>query len=68
MTDDANPIVSNRVVLCGSFNPLHDGHRQLLDIASRKCGNPSKCFEITLNNADKGALVVDDPKLHARIA
>ena len=59
--------MSNKVVLCGSFNPLHDGHSQLLQTASMKCGNPEKCFEMTLNNADKGALTVDDPALLARI-
>ena len=53
--------VKGRVVLSGSFNPLHDGHLQLLQSASAKCGNKQACFEMTLSNADKGKLSVDDP-------
>ena len=63
----SSPIVENRVVLSGSFNPLHDGHIQLVQSAALKCGNPNICFEMTLNNADKGLLQVDDPQLIARI-
>mmetsp|Transcript_10261 Transcript_10261/g.12090 ORF Transcript_10261/g.12090 Transcript_10261/m.12090 type:complete len:125 (+) Transcript_10261:140-514(+) len=63
------PIVTNRVVLSGSFNPLHDGHQSLLSVASNKYGSSKdgSCFEMALKNADKGTLSADDPSLLARI-
>lgn len=59
--------MSHRVILSGSFNPLHEGHTQLLHAASLKCNDSKVCYEMTLNNADKGALAADDPQILARI-
>ena len=46
---------SKRVYLPGSFNPLHDGHRDLLSIAESKTGMEG-AFELSVMNADKGTL------------
>ncbi len=43
---------SSRVVLAGSFNPLHEGHRRLAGAASRISGRVS-LFEISIENVDK---------------
>ena len=42
-------------VLSGAFDPLHDGHRQLQQIAESVLGGPV-CFELTVRNADKPPL------------
>jgi hypothetical protein len=42
-------------VLCGSFNPLHDGHRQLASSAGRFLGE-SVSFEMSIRNVEKPAL------------
>jgi hypothetical protein len=42
-------------LLCGSFNPLHAGHRALADVAARRLGVPV-AFELTVVNADKPPL------------
>ena len=44
--------LENIVVLSGSFNPLHQGHQQLAQVAAYKLGQPV-CFEMPLVNADK---------------
>ncbi|KXZ52323.1 hypothetical protein GPECTOR_10g955 [Gonium pectorale] len=55
-----------RVVLPGSFNPLHEGHRRLLEVAVSAAsaaagGAPMEgAFELTIENADKGLLTEDD--------
>jgi nicotinic acid mononucleotide adenylyltransferase len=43
------------VILSGSFNPLHDGHRALLHTASQLTGLPG-FFELSVINADKPSL------------
>jgi hypothetical protein len=48
-----------RAVLCGSFNPLHAGHRRLAEVAARRLGVPVE-FEIGLLNADKRPLTVGE--------
>lgn len=50
------------VVLSGSFNPLHDGHRELLAAAAatKPPGAALAAYEIGVVNADKGALTVDE--------
>lgn len=53
---------TRRVVLSGSFNPLHDGHIELLDAACslREGGLPM--YEISAINADKPPLGLSDIK------
>lgn len=45
-----------RVYLPGSFNPLHDGHKELLAAACRLCAGKEGAFELSIGNADKGVL------------
>src|SRR5262249_2928251 len=49
--DDPRPTV----LLAGSFNPLHDGHCRLAEVASRLTGRPA-AFELCVANADKPPL------------
>lgn len=42
-------------ILAGSFNPLHDGHRELARIAERRLGGPV-AFELAWVNVDKPPL------------
>ena len=52
--------VEARVVVPGSFNPLHEGHLGLMRSASAKIGVPlEECsFELAVKNADKGHIDV----------
>jgi hypothetical protein len=43
------------LLLAGSFNPLHEGHRGMAAVASRLMGKPA-AFELCIHNADKPAL------------
>lgn len=43
------------VVVCGSFNPLHEGHRRLAEVAAKKLGRPT-AFELAVVNVDKPPL------------
>ncbi|KAG6542960.1 hypothetical protein Mapa_015652 [Marchantia paleacea] len=45
-----------KVVLSGSFNPLHEGHVKLLEVACSMCERSIPCFEISVINADKPPL------------
>ncbi|KAJ4709876.1 Nucleotidylyl transferase superfamily protein [Melia azedarach] len=54
-----------KIILPGSFNPLHDGHLKLLEVATRICGNGYPCFEISAVNADKPPLSV--PRIKDRV-
>jgi hypothetical protein len=47
--------LSGIALLSGSFNPLHDGHRQMAEVAARKLGQPVY-YELPLVNADKAAI------------
>eukprot|EP00879_Flechtneria_rotunda_P007397 GHRR01007759.1.p1 GENE.GHRR01007759.1~~GHRR01007759.1.p1 ORF type:complete len:275 (+),score=104.69 GHRR01007759.1:1421-2245(+) len=50
-----------RVYLPGSFNPLHEGHRQMLQAAVKIAGPEAEgCFELSLMNADKGKLAIEE--------
>ena len=44
-----------RLLLPGSFNPVHDGHRQMLAIAQQMTGLHG-AFEMAVRNADKPSL------------
>ncbi|CAA0826439.1 Nucleotidylyl transferase superfamily protein [Striga hermonthica] len=45
-----------KIILSGSFNPLHDGHLKLLEVASSILGEGYPCFELSAVNADKPPL------------
>ncbi|KAB1205606.1 hypothetical protein CJ030_MR7G017778 [Morella rubra] len=51
-----------KIILSGSFNPLHDGHLKLLEVAASICGDGYPCFEISAVNADKPPLSVSQIK------
>ncbi|KAG8652218.1 hypothetical protein MANES_06G064900v8 [Manihot esculenta] len=51
-----------KIILPGSFNPLHEGHLKLLEVATSICGNGYPCFEISAVNADKPPLSVSQIK------
>ncbi|KAL5828248.1 hypothetical protein ACOSQ4_020045 [Xanthoceras sorbifolium] len=51
-----------KLILSGSFNPLHDGHLKLLEVATSICGNGYPCFELSAVNADKPPLSVSQIK------
>ncbi|KAL9682401.1 hypothetical protein QQ045_014198 [Rhodiola kirilowii] len=51
-----------KIILPGSFNPLHDGHITLLEVAKSICGYGAPCFEISAVNADKPPLTVSQIK------
>ena len=40
------------VILSGSFNPLHEGHTRLLNVASRILDKPA-IYELSISNVDK---------------
>lgn len=48
-----------RALLPGSFNPLHEGHRELARVAVEWVGGPA-AFELTARNADKPPLDVEE--------
>ncbi|XP_020238867.1 uncharacterized protein LOC109817921 [Cajanus cajan] len=59
----ANETPSERkIIMPGSFNPLHDGHIKLMEVAIRICGDGYPCFEISAINADKPPLSVSQIK------
>ena len=45
----------NRLLLPGSFNPLHQGHTRLAEVAQKQSGR-ALCLEISVENVDKPAL------------
>lgn len=47
------------VLLPGSFNPLHQGHRELCRVTAEITGRPA-AFELTVINADKPPLEVEE--------
>jgi hypothetical protein len=53
----ANKTLPGIAILSGSFNPLHDGHRQLAQVVSEMVGQPIY-FELPLVNADKAPIAL----------
>lgn len=53
-----------RVVFPGAFNPLHDGHRRMAQIAARRLNAPVH-FEISVHNVDKLPLDYTEMELRA---
>lgn len=63
----ANPdATSATVLLPGSFNPLHHGHEQLLNVAHILCPNANVAYELSAFNPDKPPLDAD--VIRARVA
>jgi hypothetical protein len=56
---------SHPLILAGSFNPLHDGHRDMIEAASRVVNGPT-FYEISIENVDKP--VLPRPELDRRVA
>ncbi|TYG80400.1 hypothetical protein ES288_D02G213500v1 [Gossypium darwinii] len=54
-----------KIILPGSFNPLHDGHLKLLEAATSICGDGYPCFELSAINADKPPLSI--PQIKERV-
>ena len=54
----------NVVLLCGSFNPLHDAHRRLAEVAGGLLGR-DPIFELAIVNADKAAIPAEEAERRA---
>src|SRR5262249_26466006 len=57
--------VKPTVLLCGSFNPFHEAHRRLAEVAVKITGAPG-AVEMTLQNADKPAMRIEEAERRMR--
>ncbi|KAL6543793.1 hypothetical protein OROGR_010290 [Orobanche gracilis] len=55
-----------KIILSGSFNPLHDGHLKLLEVSASILGDGYPCFELSAVNADKPPLTTSQIKQRVR--
>uniref|UniRef100_A0A0D9V4D7 Cytidyltransferase-like domain-containing protein n=1 Tax=Leersia perrieri TaxID=77586 RepID=A0A0D9V4D7_9ORYZ len=62
LCDSLEKNFNRKIILPGSFNPLHDGHLRLLEVASSMCDDGLPCFEISAINADKPPLSIAEIK------
>eukprot|EP00252_Welwitschia_mirabilis_P024151 TRINITY_DN7052_c0_g1_i1.p1 TRINITY_DN7052_c0_g1~~TRINITY_DN7052_c0_g1_i1.p1 ORF type:complete len:389 (-),score=72.56 TRINITY_DN7052_c0_g1_i1:501-1667(-) len=60
--DTKLPITGRRIILSGSFNPLHKGHLKLMDVVCSLCKDALPCFELSAINADKPPLTIEEIK------
>ena len=56
LEESVNSPIHDAAILCGSFNPLHEGHKQLLEAAWHRSGKKEMIYEISVFNCDKGDL------------
>ncbi|KAG8077602.1 hypothetical protein GUJ93_ZPchr0007g6230 [Zizania palustris] len=61
-SDSMEKNIDKKIILPGSFNPLHDGHLKLLEVALSICNDGLPCFEISAINADKPPLSIEEIK------
>lgn len=61
---DAN---QSTIIYPGSFNPLHAGHKTLMNLVKCKFPKQSTAYEISIVNADK-ASIFDEKQVRKRIA
>ena len=57
--DLSEKLITNALVLPGSFNPLHQGHINLLNLAEKKFQQRG-FFEISLSNVDKNLISYEE--------
>ncbi|KAI8539042.1 hypothetical protein RHMOL_Rhmol09G0150400 [Rhododendron molle] len=61
-TETPSSDTERKIILSGSFNPLHEGHVKLLEVAASIFGDGYPCFELSAVNADKPPLTVSQIK------
>lgn len=59
------PTTSPPLVIPGSFHPLHQGHLCMAEAAATRTGHPV-AFEISVENVDKPAVIVEEAWRRAR--
>jgi hypothetical protein len=52
---NASPATSRRILLPGAFNPLHQAHRRMAELAAERYGSPTT-FELSITNVEKPPL------------